>query len=60
MAPLQPAFLPSISSLPEKDEPETEQQEPILDQHKPEQEHKEPEPDQQEPETRATIRNLTE
>ena len=50
MAPLQPISLPSISTLLEEDEPETEQQEPIPDQHEPEQEHQEPESDQQEPE----------
>ena len=44
------APLPSISTLPEEDEPETEQQEPIPDQYEPKQEHQEPEPDQQEPE----------
>ena len=44
------APIPSISTLPEEDEPETEQQEPTPDQHEPEQEHQEPEPDQQEPE----------
>ena len=50
LAPLQPASLPSISTLPEEDEPEPEQQEPIKDQHEPEQEHEETEPDQLEPE----------
>ena len=57
MAPLQPASLPSISTLPEEDEPETEQQEPIPDQHVPEQEHQEPEPDQQgsEPEQQSEL-----
>ena len=44
------APIPSISTLPEEDEPETEQQEPTPDQHEPKQEHQEPKPDQQEPE----------
>ena len=41
------APMPSISTLPEEDEPETEQHKPTPDQHEPEQEHQEPEPEQQ-------------
>ena len=41
------ARIPSISPLPEEDEPETERQEPTTDQHELEQEHQEPEPEQQ-------------
>ena len=57
LAPPQPVALPTISTLPEEDEPEPEQQEPEPeqqapepDQHEPEQEQHEPAPDQQEPE----------
>ena len=53
------ATIPSISTLPEEDEPETEQQEPTTDQHEHEQEHQESEPYQQEPEPEQESEILT-
>ena len=47
LATLQPVYLPPISTLSEKDEPEPDQQDPEPDEQEPEQEQQEPEPNQQ-------------
>ena len=46
LTPLQPVYLPRISTLPGEDEPEPDQQEHEPDQQEPEQEQQEPEPNQ--------------
>ena len=47
LVPLQPVYLPPISTLSEKDEPEPDQQEPEPDQQEPEQEQQESDRNQQ-------------